>query len=253
MSMSNILMKSVSQAIGLFKVIVTGKEISFQDLIQKVDESNNKDEAINEVLKLFQKSQSTMLAEQKQQVMLFLIYICQSKYLMIDKNIFSSMVPFVVTFVVQSIEFKDKKIGYLAMSSLLECTNEVIYLCLNTIIKDILGNNSSVIVMALTVVSHIKDFEVLRQISPAVQNRINHKNPLVRKKAFIALHHVVRLDSDLVKDKTDHIRLCICERDPSVMCIAMPYVAELLKVRFSLLNLISSFYFNIKNNFLESS
>ena len=231
MAMTNMLSKSLSMALGMLKekVGVAG-EIETQSFITELNEATNINDTVEHQLKHFQQAIPTMTKSQKRQLLTLVVYISQFKHMLKPSTNMTTMIPLANAFVQQAKSVEDKKFGYLAMGALVENHGDLAYHCMNTIVKDVSGKDPKVIVMALDVISKIRDLDLLSQMCQCVRQRLKHTNASVRTKCFVVLHSMFKISPKLISDPEDQIRAAVEDSNPEVMAASLPYLEGLLQV-----------------------
>ncbi|KAA8498504.1 AP-1 complex subunit gamma-2 [Porphyridium purpureum] len=95
--------------------------------------------------------------------------------------------------------FKDKRVGYLGLTVLLDENQELLMLITNALKMDLNSNETMVIGLALSVLANVSSAEMLRDLEPEVSRLLDHRDPYVVKKAVLVTDRIVRKVPDLTE------------------------------------------------------
>ena len=235
--MSEILSKSLWFAVDAVKDKITVplvEENLFYDTVLKSDCVYN--EVVPNQLDDIRRDFDKMTSDQKHKALKLVIFCSQMTEIWQISYSFSSFGPIVVTFLETATTLPSKRLAYLCLLSLLQrCNTEVAYLSVNSIIKDISGRVSEVIVMALNAAGNIKDVDLLPVILPAVEKRLTYPDVKVRCQVFRTLHFLLKnCPLQSFDDYERHMRLALSDKSPHVMATSLPYLDVILEVSYFL-------------------
>ena len=140
------------------------------------------------------------------------------------KSIYSDMlgqnVDFTYVFAVKLIENKNikvKKIGYLACSLLLEQQSDLKILLVASILRDLESKIDLEVISALNGLNKLITESFASAFVDAVGNLINHKNPLIVKKAIITLQKIETVCPNVIPLYAEKIKKCLGSTEPMVI------------------------------------
>ncbi|XP_071504361.1 AP-4 complex subunit epsilon-1-like [Diadema antillarum] len=111
----------------------------------------------------------------------------------------------------------NKRVGYLAVGLFLHPQHELILLLINTIQKDLHSTNILDVCVGLTASSQLIGPEMIPAILPSIEEKLQHPQEVVRKKAVLALHSFLLKSPQLISQMTDRFQQALCDRAPGVM------------------------------------
>ena len=113
--------------------------------------------------------------------------------------------------------FNEKRIGYLAMTLLLDEKAEVLTLVTNSLQGDLHSSNPYVVGLALTALGTIGSAEMSRDLANDVDRHLKNPNPYVRKKAALCCVRLLRKVPDLVDTFLPHIVVLLTDKNHNVL------------------------------------
>ncbi|CDO64101.1 AP-4 complex subunit epsilon, putative [Plasmodium reichenowi] len=122
-----------------------------------------------------------------------------------------------------------KRTGYLSCNLFLHKDHELMLLLINTIQKDLKSDNYLEIWAALSCVCKLLNNEMIPAIFPVIQDLLNHKNELIRKKVCMLLHKMYIIEPSLIKDIDIYLKRLLCDVDPSVMGASLNLIHSIAK------------------------
>lgn len=122
-----------------------------------------------------------------------------------------------------------KRTGYLSCNLFLHKDHELMLLLINTIQKDLKSDNYLEIWAALSCVCKLLNNEMIPAIFPVIQDLLNHKNELIRKKVCMLLHKMYIIEPSLIKDIDIYLKKLLCDVDPSVMGASLNLIHSIAK------------------------
>eukprot|EP00049_Salpingoeca_infusionum_P018063 m.355581 g.355581 ORF g.355581 m.355581 type:complete len:1244 (+) comp17286_c0_seq1:170-3901(+) len=115
----------------------------------------------------------------------------------------------------------EKRVGYLAVSTLLHEDHELIMLLINTIQRDLKSTNVVEICMALTTICKLINAEMIPAVIHLVEEKLRHSREIVRKKAVLALHRFYTRSPSSISHLIPNIRKALCDTDIGVMAATL--------------------------------
>ncbi|KAL4452296.1 hypothetical protein ABPG75_007958 [Micractinium tetrahymenae] len=199
----------------------------FDELIRAIGESKSKSEEDAIVAKLVELSKAKIREGRREprtqkELLVYLIYIemlghdtgwaqAAAIQLCSDKNL------------------AVKKLAYLAVSLLLEPSSELAIMVVATIQADLRSDNFLTVCTALSAICHIVSPELVGVFMPQVTALLRHDRDLVKKKALLALHRFIQVDS-AVTPEVEHLLIDkIGYKEPSVMVASLCGLRELIR------------------------
>ena len=156
------------------------------------------------------------------------------------RDCLSKLGAVIVTYIEQAKTVGSKKLGYLALTTVLSSTSrELVYLAVNTILKDVTSKYIENILLSLDAICHLVIVDLVPVLLPVIEQRLKHQNPAVRIKAFRALCCVYKVGQEFVKDTKKHVKLALSDQNPQVMASALHYVHDVVKVSKENINYLS--------------
>ena len=135
-----------------------------------------------------------------------------------------------------------KRAGYLATTSFLNETHDLMILIVNTVQRDLKSDDYLVVCSALTAIMQLVNEETVPAVLPQVTELLTHPVAHVRKKAVMALMRFHQKSPQSVSHMHGKFREMICDKDPSVMSAAVCALHDLIALNPELhKNLTSSF------------
>lgn len=126
--------------------------------------------------------------------------------------------------------FPEKRVGYLALSILLDENQEVLMLVTNTIKRDLNQENPYVIGLSLCALGNVASPEICRDLASDVAKLLQHQNPYIVKKAALCAVHSIRKAPELLDDFTESIPQLLRDRNHGVLNTGLSLAIEMLKV-----------------------
>jgi len=125
----------------------------------------------------------------------------------------------------------EKRMGYLAVTLVLNPDHQFMLLLINTMQKDMRSDNVLEVSMALGVVCKLVSVETVPALLPLVVKLLDHKEGLVKKKAVMALHRFNSLDPTSTAPLNSNIRKALCDSNISVMYASLHLLHDLAIAR----------------------
>ncbi|CAG8450341.1 9270_t:CDS:10 [Diversispora eburnea] len=124
----------------------------------------------------------------------------------------------------------EKRVGYLACSLFLDETHELSIMLINTLQKDLQSNNYLEICSALTALCHVLNPEIIPAILKLVEEKLTHKNYLVKKKAIMVFQRLFHESPDLIKHLDEKFRQILTEKEPEILSAILSLYVDFVKV-----------------------
>eukprot|EP00730_Choanoeca_flexa_P017685 TRINITY_DN8548_c0_g3_i3.p1 TRINITY_DN8548_c0_g3~~TRINITY_DN8548_c0_g3_i3.p1 ORF type:complete len:1290 (+),score=355.63 TRINITY_DN8548_c0_g3_i3:32-3871(+) len=115
----------------------------------------------------------------------------------------------------------EKRVGYLAVGTLLHEDHELILLLVNTIQRDLKSTNVVEMCMALNAVCRLINAEMIPAVLSLVEDKLTHSREIVRKKAVLCIHRFLQKSASSVMHMMPKIRKSLCDQDPGVMAASL--------------------------------
>ena len=125
----------------------------------------------------------------------------------------------------------EKRMGYLAVTLVLNPDHQFMLLLINTMQKDMRSDNVLEVSMSLGVVCKLVSVETVPALLPLVVKLLDHKEGLVKKKAVMALHRFNALDPSSTAPLNSNIRKALCDSNISVMYASLHLLHDLAITR----------------------
>ncbi|KAL4540030.1 hypothetical protein Ndes2437B_g01634 [Nannochloris sp. 'desiccata'] len=122
-----------------------------------------------------------------------------------------------------------KKAAYLATSLLIDPSSELTIMVTATIQADLKSDNFLIVCTALQAISRCAGPELVTVFLPQVVTALRHDRDYVKKKALLALHRLLQLDSSIAPDVERHLIDKLGYKEPSVMVAALCGLHELAR------------------------
>ncbi|XP_059479239.1 AP-4 complex subunit epsilon-1-like isoform X1 [Neocloeon triangulifer] len=124
----------------------------------------------------------------------------------------------------------EKKMGYVACCCLLNETNELNLLLVNTLVRDLASKNVAIVGLALCALcSAPLPTEVIPSILPAVLDRLNHSTAYIRCRAVIAVHHILRRHPEHCEQMVCKVVALLGDSDPHVVHRALGCLPDIIQ------------------------
>mmetsp|Transcript_3456 Transcript_3456/g.5090 ORF Transcript_3456/g.5090 Transcript_3456/m.5090 type:complete len:820 (-) Transcript_3456:8-2467(-) len=105
---------------------------------------------------------------------------------------------------ITSSKYPEKRIGYLALMTLLDEKQEILPLIEHSLNKDLSDSNQFVQALALTALGNIASEEICQSLSPRVEKLLG-SSPFIKKKACLVATRIIQKCPDLVENYFDRI------------------------------------------------
>nr|XP_009859367.1 AP-4 complex subunit epsilon-1-like [Ciona intestinalis] len=229
----------MSKSLGFAMEYIKGKAQSIDhpytihDFLSTVSKiSNSKDEilVLSKFLQQMKDHFNICPLIRQRQSLVTLTYCCQMPGIKSVVKLLHDVAAVVITFVERAKSVKDKRLGYLALTTLADiCDNEIVYLAVNTVVKDVASKSPAVITIALNCMVHIVSIDIIPVLLPIAEKRLSHSDGNVRAKSVMALHRMYLVGPEFVHSPQRHLKQALSDKDPEVMATVLPYVYDVLK------------------------
>ena len=168
----------------------------------------------------------------------------------------SFFLPHLVPFPLLFLPLSYSQAAYLASSLFLDPGSDLVILLVNTLCRDLASDNFLVASSALTALPSLAGADTAPALLPSVVSCLEHAQPLVRKKAVLALHRFVQIDAEAARkadeeaaknssspssssdyvsflsgtDVSRLLRAALCDKNPSVMAAALVGIGETINL-----------------------
>ncbi|XP_076819091.1 AP-4 complex subunit epsilon-1-like [Clavelina lepadiformis] len=228
--MSGIMNKTFNYAVDMLRSTYGAESVDMKTLFQALSTFEENDEVILKFLKHIKTLFDGSSLHQKRKFLTVVIFCSQQCFGSDIKLCLGGFGPVVITYIERSKTIWDKKLGYLTLTSLIESNSgEIIYLAVNTTLKDISSKHSVLITMALDVACHLTSVDLVPVLLPVVEKRLTHSEASVRSKALITLHSMYRLAPEFLLNYHNHIKVALSDRNPEVMAASLACVHDVVK------------------------
>lgn len=127
----------------------------------------------------------------------------------------------------------EKKVGYLFCGTTINKDSSLNLLLVNSLLKDLdpLNNEPTAICAALTLISQLKNAELLQNTIEAVLKSMRHEDDRVRRKAIIAYQRAVMVIPESISlSVMDVVTLGLSDSKPIVMSAVLPLVESVIEI-----------------------
>eukprot|EP00005_Dracoamoeba_jomungandri_P004247 CAMPEP_0174259080 /NCGR_PEP_ID=MMETSP0439-20130205/7962_1 /TAXON_ID=0 /ORGANISM="Stereomyxa ramosa, Strain Chinc5" /LENGTH=834 /DNA_ID=CAMNT_0015342833 /DNA_START=45 /DNA_END=2549 /DNA_ORIENTATION=+ len=131
---------------------------------------------------------------------------------------------------ITSPSYSDKRIGYLALSLLLDERQEILMLGTQSIKNDLDHPNPFVVGLALGAVANIASAEIARDASSDVQKLLGSSNPYIRKKAGLCAVRIIRKVPHVIENFVPCIKSLLSERHHGVLLTGISLMIEICEL-----------------------
>eukprot|EP01065_Artemidia_motanka_P047938 TRINITY_DN7608_c0_g4_i1.p1 TRINITY_DN7608_c0_g4~~TRINITY_DN7608_c0_g4_i1.p1 ORF type:complete len:1023 (+),score=422.67 TRINITY_DN7608_c0_g4_i1:112-3069(+) len=211
-----------------FNKTKTGRDLGnskqFFELIRAIGEAKSKqeeDKIINKEISVLKASMSAKDIDRRQmkEYVVRLLY-CE----MLGHNAEFGYIHCVK--LIASPDLLQKRTGYLSVQLTIAPENELLYLIVAAIQKDLKSSNYLEVCAALTAATKLINAELMQCVLQDVQQCLKHISPLVRKKAIVCIHAFWRRNDIGIGDAKQYQQI-LCDKDPSVMAGALTFLHDL--------------------------
>ncbi|KAK9670742.1 hypothetical protein K7432_017539, partial [Basidiobolus ranarum] len=123
---------------------------------------------------------------------------------------------------------KEKRIGYLVSSLLLNKDHELSIMLMNSIQQDLKSTNPLVICCALDALRHLVNSETFPIFSQILEALLMHRSSSVRKKSVTVMHKVYNLDANLLTTQLDKLQNLLEDGDIGVRETGLSLVVDIV-------------------------
>ncbi|KAJ9469745.1 AP-1 complex subunit gamma [Diplonema papillatum] len=125
-------------------------------------------------------------------------------------------------------QFVEKRIGYLALSLLVDETSDVLTLVENHFKLDLANNQEHVQALALGAIANLAGEDMARGMGNQVERFLDHNSPNLRKKAFLAMLRIVRKVPSMT-DFLPKLTNILSEKSHGVVISALALIVQTLE------------------------
>ena len=127
---------------------------------------------------------------------------------------------------INSKNFSEKRVGYLAVMLLLSEETELLLLATNSLANDLHNPNPYIVGLALTVIGNLANDSMSRDLVVIVDKHMCSQNPYVRKKAALAMGRILNKVPEMVEDFSPNMIALFRSRDHGVLLSALALVQK---------------------------
>lgn len=126
--------------------------------------------------------------------------------------------------------FPEKRIGYLALTLLLNEQTEVLTLVTNSLKVDLTHNNQYIQGLSLIVIGNMATPDMARDLCPDVEKLLKASNPYLRKKAALATIRLLKREPDLIEHMSELVLPLFKDRAHGVLITGIQLMIEILEL-----------------------
>lgn len=124
--------------------------------------------------------------------------------------------------------FPEKRIGYLALTLLLNEQTEVLTLVTNSLKVDLTNSNQYIQALALIAIGNLATQDMARDLISDVEKLLRSNNSYLRKKAALATIRLLKKEPDLLEGMDDRIVALLKDRSHGVLITGMQLMMEVI-------------------------
>lgn len=124
--------------------------------------------------------------------------------------------------------FPEKRIGYLALTLLMNEQNEVLTLVTNSLKLDLTNPNQYIQGLALIVIGNLATQDMARDLASDVDKLLRSNNSYLRKKAALAAIRLLKKEPDLIESLAERIVALIKDRAHGVLLTGVQLMIDVL-------------------------
>lgn len=152
--------------------------------------------------------------------------------------------------------FNDKRIGYLALTLLLNEQAEVLTLVTNSLKIDLNSPNQFIQALSLIAIGNLATQDMARDLISDVEKLLTTNNSYIRKKAALATIRLIKKERDLIYGIENKILLLLKDKNHGVLLTGITLIIEILHEFPSFIHFYSkivSIIIRLLKNFMTSS
>jgi AP-1 complex subunit gamma-1 len=124
--------------------------------------------------------------------------------------------------------FPEKRIGYLALTLLLNEQTEVLTLVTNSLKLDLSNPNQYIQALSLIAIGNLATQDMARDLISDVERLLRSNNSYLRKKAALATIRLLKREPDLIEGMDDRIIALLKDRSHGVLITGLQLIMEVL-------------------------
>jgi AP-1 complex subunit gamma-1 len=124
--------------------------------------------------------------------------------------------------------FPEKRIGYLALTLLLNEQTEVLTLVTNSLKLDLTNPNQYIQALSLIAIGNLATQDMARDLISDVEKLLRSNNSYLRKKAALATIRLLKREPDLIEGMDDRIIALLKDRSHGVLITGLQLILEVL-------------------------
>lgn len=125
--------------------------------------------------------------------------------------------------------FPEKRIGYLALTLLLNEQAEVLTLVTNSLKLDLTNSNQYIQALALIAIGNLATQDMARDLISDVEKLLRSNNAYLRKKAALATVRLLKKEPDLLEGMEDRIVALLKDRSHGVLITGIQLIMEVMR------------------------
>jgi AP-1 complex subunit gamma-1 len=132
---------------------------------------------------------------------------------------------------VASADYTEKRIGYMALSQLMNESSELLMMITQAVKNDLNSTTSNFIVaLALTSIAEVSTEDMCRELYTEVKKLMKSTSSYIKKKAIISAVRIIRNIPDTIDDFMEVIDTLINEHSHSITLATMTLIEEIIKI-----------------------
>lgn len=132
---------------------------------------------------------------------------------------------------VASSDYTEKRIGYMALSQLMNESSELLMMVTQAIKNDLNSSTSNFIVaLGLTSIAEISTEDMCRELYTEVKKLMKSTSSYIKKKAILAAVRIIKNIPDTIDDFLEVIDVLINEHSHSITLATMTLIQEIIKI-----------------------
>ena len=126
--------------------------------------------------------------------------------------------------------FPEKRVGYLALTLLLNENTEVLTLVTNSLKLDLTNSNQYIQALSLITIANLATQDMARDLSSDVEKILRGSNSYLRKKAALATIRLMKKDTDLIEHLQERITALLKDRAHGVIITGIQAMLDILEL-----------------------
>lgn len=126
--------------------------------------------------------------------------------------------------------FPEKRVGYLALTLLLNEQTEVLTLVTNSLKLDLSNSNQYIQALSLITIGNLATQDMARDLASDVEKLLKSSNSYLRKKAVLATVRLLKKEPDLIETLGDRIPALLKDRSHGVLVTGVQLMIDVLDI-----------------------